>query len=159
MSAYRAAYPVATMCRVLEVSSSGYYAWVKPPPSDYAVRDRVLKEMVRRIHTNSHETCGASPIHADLCEAGINASRKRVARLMREAGSRGVSRRKGFTTTRRSRNRCLLLIWSIGILPRQGRTSLGCRRPQSSPTPQSPRIPKAGGLSTIPTCRPLSGPQ
>jgi putative transposase len=90
------------MCRVLEVSASGYYAWVKRPPSKRSMEDRVLTEMIRQYHTDSHETYGAPRIHADLQEAGVHVARKRVARLMREAGLRGVSRRKGFVTTRRS---------------------------------------------------------
>lgn len=103
MSVYRAAYPVATLCRVLDVSTSGYYAWLKRPPSARSIQDRVLTEMIHEFHKASDGNYGAPRILADLREAGVRISRKRVARLMAEAGLRGVSRRKGVRTTRRSR--------------------------------------------------------
>jgi putative transposase len=67
-----------------------------------SIRDRVLTEMIRQSHEASHGTYGAPRILADLQESGIHIGRKRVARLMREAGLVGVSRRKGVRTTWRS---------------------------------------------------------
>ncbi len=100
MSAHQDCYPVATMCRLLGVSPSGYYAWRKRGPSQRARRDRELLEMIRRIHTESRGTYGAPRIHAELKAAGVEVSRKRVARLMRQAGLAGVSRRRKKGTTR-----------------------------------------------------------
>ncbi len=86
------------MCRLLGVSRSGYYAWVKRPPS---VRDVQLTMAVQASHARSDGTYGAPRILADLQEAGERVSQKRVARLMREAGVIGVHRRRGVRTTRR----------------------------------------------------------
>lgn len=94
-------YPVATMCRVLGVSTSGYYAWRKRRPSARQVTDAVLLERIREFHRASWETYGWPRIHADLVEDGWRVAPKRVARLMRENGIRGVSRRKWICTTQR----------------------------------------------------------
>ena len=101
MKAHRAEFPIATMCRVLGVSRSGYYAWLKRPPSKRAWRDAELLEKIKTIHKRSRGTYGSPRVHAELRAQGIRVSRKRVARLMREAGLRGVSRRRGVRTTRR----------------------------------------------------------
>ncbi len=92
-------YPVATMCRLLEVSASGYYAWLKRGPSKRAREDAWLLERIETIHEESRGTYGAPRVHAELQEQGIGVSRKRVARLMREAGLVGVSRRRRWPTT------------------------------------------------------------
>lgn len=94
-------YPVATMCRVLGVSTSGYYAWRKRGPSARQVTDAVLLERIRKFHRASWGTYGWPRIHADLVEDGWRVAPKRVARLMRENGIRGVSRRKWICTTQR----------------------------------------------------------
>jgi putative transposase len=92
---------VATVCRVLDVSASGYYAWQQRPPSARAQADRALLDQIRAIHARSRGTYGAPRIHAELTAGGIHVGRKRVARLMRAAGLAGVSRRAFVTTTRR----------------------------------------------------------
>jgi putative transposase len=99
----RATYPVTTMCRVLGVSPGGYYAWCKRPVSARALSDEALTRRIRAIHESkeSEGTYGAPRIHAALIDLKIRVSRKRVARLMREAGIRGVCRRKWITTTAR----------------------------------------------------------
>jgi len=94
-------YPVTTMCRLLDVSTSGYYEWRKRRPSDRALEDRALMEMISEIHTMSRGAYGAPMIHAELADRGVHVGRKRVARLMKAAGLQGVSRRKGTWTTRR----------------------------------------------------------
>lgn len=99
MKANQAEFPVATMCRVLEVSTSGYYAWLKRPPSKRAMQDIWLTERIETVHEVSRETYGAPRIHADFQAQGIPVGRKRVARLMKAAGLVGVSRRKGTRTT------------------------------------------------------------
>ena len=101
MTANRADYPVAMQCRVLGVSPSGYYAWLDRPASARRVTDEVLLERIGAIHRESRSTYGAPRIHAELRDEGWRVGRKRVARLMREAGLVGVSRRKRIATTRR----------------------------------------------------------
>ena len=99
MSENRARYPIAVMCRVLGVSPSGYYAWVKRPASARALTDAALTAEISAAHAASKGTYGAPRLQIDLAEAGIRVSRKRVARLMRNAGLAGVSRRKSTVTT------------------------------------------------------------
>jgi putative transposase len=79
-------FAVRLMCRVLEVSPSGYYASRKRPPSWHALIDEVLMARVRIIHAESGETYGAPRVHVELQAEGLPASPKRVARLMREEG-------------------------------------------------------------------------
>ena len=99
MSENQAIHPVATLCRVLGVSSSGYYAWSKRSLSRRAKDDAVLTERIGAIHAASKGTYGAPRIHAELQANGIPIGKKRVARLMRRAGLAGVSRRRFVTTT------------------------------------------------------------
>ena len=92
-------FPIATMSRVLEVSRSGFYASAGREPSRRACEDEELGRRIRLIHEGSRGTYGAPRIHAELVASGRRVSRKRVARLMRGNGLRGVSRRKWTTTT------------------------------------------------------------
>ncbi len=101
MKANRANFAIATQCRVLGVSASGYYAWMLRPPSARRVIDAVLLERIRAIHQKSRGTYGAPRIHAELVDEGWHIGRKRVARLMCEAGLEGASRRKWISTTQR----------------------------------------------------------
>ncbi|MGG5824099.1 IS3 family transposase, partial [Falsiroseomonas sp. HW251] len=101
MSAHQAEFPIATMARVLGVSVSGYYAWRSRPASAHAATDATLLRRIRTIHAASHGTYGAPRVHAKLQAEGTAVARKRVARLMRVAGLRGVSRRRFPTTTQR----------------------------------------------------------
>ena len=101
MSAHQAIYPVKTMCRVLNVSTSGYYAWRQRQPSQRTQADQKLSQQIQAIHEKSKGTYGAPRIHAELAEAGVHVGRKRVARLMRAEGLHGVSRRKAPRTTQR----------------------------------------------------------
>ena len=103
MSAHQAQYPIATMCRLLGVSPSGFYAWRDRRPSERDREDATLTEQIRTIHDESFATYGAPRVHAELRARGIHVGRKRVARLMRQATLQGVSRRRGpATTIRRS---------------------------------------------------------
>ena len=95
----RAFHSVATMCRVLDVSPSGYYAWRQRRPSPRAEMDERLCRAIKASHDDSHGTYGRPRIHADLRAQGWQVSGKRVDRLMRTQGLRGVSRRKGTVTT------------------------------------------------------------
>jgi putative transposase len=93
------------MCRVLEVSTSGYYAWRKRPASKRAQADAVLLRHIRTAHAASDGTYGAPRVHAELVAAGVEVGRERVARLMREAGIVGVHRRRFVVTTTRGNGR------------------------------------------------------
>jgi putative transposase len=95
-------YPVTTMCRLLDVSTSGYYEWRDRKPSARAREDAVLTEMISEIHSMSGGAYGAPMIHAELADRGFQVGRKRVARLMKAAGLQGVTRRKSTWTTRRN---------------------------------------------------------
>jgi len=104
MSEHQAVHPIATLSRLLEVSASGYYAWLKRKPSARAISDAALLDRIEAIHQKSRGTYGVPRVHAELKAEGIQVSRKRVARLMRQAGLAGASRRKGCWTTIRDRD-------------------------------------------------------
>jgi putative transposase len=99
VTAHQAFHHVAAMCRTLDVSPSGYYAWRKRPLSSRARADVELTAQIQAIHRESRGTYGAPRVHAELAAQDIHVGRKRVARLMRRAGVHGVSRRKQFRTT------------------------------------------------------------
>jgi putative transposase len=102
VKAHQAVYRIQTMCRVLEVSRSGYYQWLSREPSAHAKRDAALKKQVQGSHEKSDGTYGRPRVHEDLKAAGERVGPKRVARLMREAGIEGVSRRRKVITTKRN---------------------------------------------------------
>ena len=105
MSANQACFPIATMARVFGVSESGFHAWRQRSASAYALADAALLKRVRTVHASSRETYGAPQVHAELRAQGERHGRKRIARLMREAGLVGASRRRGgITTTRRDQD-------------------------------------------------------
>jgi putative transposase len=104
VKANQAKYPVATMCRMLEVSTSGYYAWLMRPPSQRAQGDEIITARIRARWERSRKSYGAPRIHEDFKEAGERIGRKRIARLMKAAGIEGVTRRKGTFTTRRDKD-------------------------------------------------------
>ena len=89
------------MCRVLEVSASGYYAWRRRKVSARTREDEALRGRIIAIHEQSRQTYGSPRIHAELKEEGTQIGRKRVARLMKESGLAGVTRRRWIHTTRR----------------------------------------------------------
>jgi putative transposase len=93
------AFPVAVICRVLEVSPSGYYAWAKRPASARASRDEELGARVRAAHAASKGRYGSPRVHAELRANGEKVGRKRVARLMKAANLAGRKRRKFRSTT------------------------------------------------------------
>jgi putative transposase len=87
-------HPVSRLAGVLDVSRTGYHAWEKRPASARRTEDEQLKVRITEIHIASFGIYGAPRIHAELSDTyGINVGRKRVARLMRELGIQGVSRR------------------------------------------------------------------
>jgi putative transposase len=99
VSDHQAEYPIATMCQLLGVSSSGYHAWVKLRPSRRLATDAALIAEISVAHEGSRGSYGAPHVHAELAAKGIHVGRKRVARLMSRTGLAGVCRRKFVTTT------------------------------------------------------------
>jgi putative transposase len=100
IAAKRAEHSVKTMCRVLEVSRSGFHAWAKREPSARALEDERLTERIREIHRVNRKVYGSPRIHAELRMAdGVRVARKRVERLMRQAAITGMVRRKRGRTT------------------------------------------------------------
>ncbi len=95
------------MCRILNISTSGYYAWCKRQPSERTQADEKLSQRIHEIHEKSKGTYGAPRIHAELADVDeVHVGRKRVARLMRAEGLQGVSRRKAPHTTQRKPGAC-----------------------------------------------------
>ncbi len=104
MRAHQAEYSIRAMCRVLEVSASGFYAWRSREKSTRRSEDEKLQQRVKAIHERSRETYGVPRIHRELRAEGTRVGRKRVARVMKAASLAGVSRRKSTITTRRDRS-------------------------------------------------------
>ena len=95
MKVNQATHSVGMMCRLLEVSRSGFYAWVDRPLCARRRRDLELTGKISAIHRRSRETYGSPSIHAELADDhGLRVGRKRVARLMRQNGLRGATLRK-----------------------------------------------------------------
>jgi putative transposase len=101
IAAEKAAHGVSTLCRTLGVSRSGFYSWAARPPSSRRREDEQLLERLRAVHRMSRGTYGAARIHAELRADGHRHGRKRIARLMREAGIEGTHRRRFQRTTER----------------------------------------------------------
>lgn len=89
----KADHDVNLICYVLEVSTSGYYAWLNRPMSRRAVDDVELVVAIRVAHNGSRQTYGYRRIHAELNDNGIAVGPRRVRRLMREHGIAGITRR------------------------------------------------------------------
>lgn len=99
ISAQRSQYPVRTMCQVLEVSTSGYYAWCRRGESVHAQADRELSSEIERIHGASGKRYGSPRVWQALRKAGRKHSRKRVARLMAKRGLFARKKRRFVHTT------------------------------------------------------------
>lgn len=98
------AHPLATLCLVLGVSRSGYYAWCDRRPSARAVADATLREKIQALHTASRGTYGSPRLKLALERVGPPVGHNRVARLMREAGLQGRTRRRYRVVTTDSRH-------------------------------------------------------
>ncbi len=97
-------FPLGRMCQILEVSPSGYYAWLRRPESRRSRDDRRLLTEIRAIHRQSRRTYGSPRIYRELCERKHRCGRHRVARLMRQDGLEGTFRRR-FRVTTNSKHR------------------------------------------------------
>jgi transposase InsO family protein len=87
------------MCHVLEVSRSGYYAWVDRPRARRDLDDEQLAVAIAAIHQRSRGTYGSPRVHAELRAEGHTVSRKRVERLMRDLGLKARTKRRFRITT------------------------------------------------------------
>ncbi len=105
IDAEKANFPVTMLCKVMRVSTSGYYAWCSRPESAYYKRERELEVKITAYHKASRGTYGSPRIYEDLKEAGEAVSRKRVARIMRENGLSGKAPRRFKKTTDSSHDR------------------------------------------------------
>ncbi|HKG35513.1 MAG TPA: IS3 family transposase [Solirubrobacterales bacterium] len=101
--AEKANHRISLLCRVLAVSRSGYYAWERRPEPPRRRDDRRLARAIGRIHAQRRRAYGSPRVHAQLRREGVRVSRKRVERLMAEAGLRGAGRRRRRGTTVRLR--------------------------------------------------------
>jgi transposase InsO family protein len=97
--AQEVAFPVETMCRVLGVARSGFYAWKKRPKPARAKSDAQLAVQVAAAHQRSRRTYGSPRVHRELRAQGVRVSKKRVERLMRENGIQGRAKRRFKRTT------------------------------------------------------------
>src|SRR4051812_42355207 len=92
-------FPIATMCQVLGLSTSGYYAWCRRAESAHGQRDRQLRVLVRASFDATKQRYGSPRIHEDLVEQEVRVSRKRVIRLMQEDGLKARARKRFKCTT------------------------------------------------------------
>ena len=104
IDAERASFPVTTLCRVLHVARTGFYAWLKRPESKRSKRDQQLAVKIKAYHKASRGTYGCPRIYDDLKEEGEPVSRKRVARIMRENDVTGQPKPRRKRTTDSNHN-------------------------------------------------------
>jgi putative transposase len=97
IAAERACWPIVVMCRVLCVSTSGFYAWCRRAPSKHEAKDNRLKVLVGESFARSRRTYGSPRVHQDL--AGEHVGRNRIMRIMRAAGLVARVRRRYRSTT------------------------------------------------------------
>ena len=101
------AVPISRLCKLLQVSVSGYYAWRKRGPSQRQLDDMVLLAHVRAAYRGSRETYGAERVHHELVENGVEIGRHRVARLMRDNGLFPKRKQKFKKTTDSKHNKAV----------------------------------------------------
>jgi putative transposase len=94
IEAEKAEHSISRLCSVLGVTRQGFYAWRRRGPSGRQLGDDELKRLIVSIYDGSLQTYGAPRVQLDLAEDhDVRVGRKRVARLMRDLGLQGVSRR------------------------------------------------------------------
>lgn len=106
IKAHRSEFDTAVMCRLLDVSRSGFYEWLRQPLSDRALEDQRLLRLIRAAYTASHGVYGAPRIFLDLREAGETCSKHRVARIMR---ANNIKALHGYRTPRYAKGHTSLL--------------------------------------------------
>ena len=99
MQGHLGQFSVAALCRAMQVTRSGYYAWKRPQPSERQEQNQTLLGQIRTFFARSKQTYGSPRILRDLREAGFTCGKHRVARLMRQSGLRAVVAARFCTTT------------------------------------------------------------
>ena len=99
IAAKKAEHTVSMLCRCLNVTRGGFYAWRRRPESMHAATDGRLRVLVRASFDTSRRRYGSPRIHADLADQDVHVSRKRVARVMREEGLKARARKRFTCTT------------------------------------------------------------
>jgi transposase InsO family protein len=138
ISTHREEFEITVMCRVLAVSRSGYYAWLKRPTSPRKMADQRLSQQIKEIHQQSRQTYGSPRIQAELAENGISCSPKRVARLMRQAALVAKQSRKFKVTTTDS-------VHNYPVAPNLLEQDFGASRPNEKWLSDITYIPTAEG--------------
>ena len=93
-------YPITVLCKTLEVSQSGYYAWKSREPSQHCREDARLSADIQQIFVEHRQVYGSPRIHAVLKAQGIACGRKRVVRLMQTLGLSAQTKKRRKPTTR-----------------------------------------------------------
>lgn len=96
---YQETFSVQRMCRIFEVSPSGYYAWRDRPLSKRAQENARLLAEIKDIHQLSRQSYGSPRVHAELLARGLSGGKNRVARLMRAANVRARRKKRRQQTT------------------------------------------------------------
>ena len=99
MKAYRRLYPVKLMARVLEVSRSGFYTWLRRGPSRRKTLDCVLKVLIESAHKRSRGTYGPRRLQVELAAENQQVGRDHISRLRKEMGLRCIQKKKFKVTT------------------------------------------------------------
>ena len=99
MKKERSNYPIKLMARVLEVSRSGFYAWLLRPLSARKCHDNQMKPLVRAVHEFSRKTYGPRCMQSELFDNGIILGRDHIARLRKEMGLKCIQHKKFIATT------------------------------------------------------------
>ena len=94
VAAHRDRWPVRTMCRVLEVSPGGYYAWTRRAPAKWRTRRAALAAQVRRVYDEHRGRYGSPRVHAELSARGVRVCANTVAKVMREQQIRAKTKRR-----------------------------------------------------------------
>jgi putative transposase len=105
MKEMRLQYSVPMMCRIYDVSASGYYAYVTRPLSKRAQEDMRLELEIKAAHKRTRRTCGAERLQKDLAENGVEVGVCRIKRIRKKLGIR-CKQTKKFKTTTDSKQLC-----------------------------------------------------
>jgi putative transposase len=97
--AEKASFPVAALCRLLEVTRQGYYAFARRPPSRRVLAEAELNEGIRKVFADSGETYGSPRVLRELRAQGVRTSKRRIERAMRGMGLTPPTPRKRVQTT------------------------------------------------------------
>ncbi len=99
MKTLRLIYPIPLLCRVLRVSRSGYYAWLKRPVSKRAQEEGRLEAEIKAAHRRTRQTCGPERLQRDLAAHGVKVGIHRIRRIRKKLGIRCKQIRKFKATT------------------------------------------------------------